>query len=405
MKSNRIQAVDALRGFSLAGIVIVHMVENYVGSLAPADALTATNQGILDSIIEGFIFFFLRGKFFALFSFLFGLSFFIQMDSGSKKHHRFEGRFLWKLVLLLVIGAVHHLFYRGDILTIYAMLGILLIPFYKVSPKWILITAAILFLGVGRYLVFALVGTDTMFSGMEFRPDHPAVIAYFDTIKEGTILQVFESNTIEGHLMKLDFQLGVFGRGYLTFGFFLLGLYLGKLDFFRNFTSYRKKLFKFLYWSIGLLLVSFILAGLSFFLAGPGEEGGGNMDSFISMIGLTFYDLSNLFMTFIIVISFLLIYMNFKGERFLSKFAPYGRMALTNYLAQTLLGTALLYGWGLAYIGELRHVYTLLIALVIIVAQMYVSKWWLAHFNYGPLEWLWRSLTYFKWFKMKKDSH
>jgi len=72
MSDNRIHSVDALRGFSLAGIVIVHMVENYIGSMPPADAMTAANQGILDSLVEGFVFLFIRGKFFALFSFLFG---------------------------------------------------------------------------------------------------------------------------------------------------------------------------------------------------------------------------------------------------------------------------------------------------------------------------------------------
>ncbi len=71
MKNNRIHSVDALRGFSLAGIVIVHMVENYIGSMPPADAMALANQGVVDGIVEGFIFFFLRGKFFALFSFFY----------------------------------------------------------------------------------------------------------------------------------------------------------------------------------------------------------------------------------------------------------------------------------------------------------------------------------------------
>lgn len=404
MKNNRIHSVDALRGFSLAGIVIVHMVENYVGSLTPMDVMAAANQGILDSIVEGLIFFFLRGKFFALFSFLFGLSFFIQMDRANQKGQRFEGRFLWRLIILLAIGAVHHLFYRGDILTIYAILGIFLIPFYRMSPKWLLISASILFLGLGRFLIFALVGTDAIFSEVEFKPDHPAVIAYWETIKNGSLLEVFKTNTIEGHLMKADFQLGVFGRGYLTFAFFLLGLYFGKINFFKRFHTYRKQLFKALYWNIALLVVSFMLTGLVFFLAGSGEEGGPDMNSVVSMIGLTMYDLSNLFMTFIIIIGFLLIFMKVKGERFLNKFAPYGRMALTNYVLQTIIGTALLYGWGMGYLGELRNSYTFLLAILIIIIQMAFSKWWLSKFNYGPLEWLWRSLTYFKLVPFVKNS-
>ncbi|NND09618.1 MAG: DUF418 domain-containing protein, partial [Flavobacteriaceae bacterium] len=112
----------------------------------------------------------------------------------------------------------------------------------------------------------------------------------------------------------------------------------------------------------------------------------------------------NLFMTFIIVIGFLLFYMKPRGERFLNKFKAYGRMALTNYFAQTIIGTAILYGWGMGYIGELRNIYTFLIGLGIILLQMLFSSWWLSNFKYGPLEWLWRSLTYFKFFPFKKNQ-
>ena len=403
MSTKRIQSVDALRGFSLAGIVIVHMVENYIGSLPPADAMAAANQGILDNIVEGFLFLFIRGKFFALFSFLFGLSFFIQMDKGAQKGTRFEGRFLWRLILLLAIGYVHHLFYRGDILTIYAMLGILLIPFYRMKPKWILALAGILFLGLGRYLIFAFAGNNSLFSGVEFNPENPVIKDYFNTLKNGSLMEVFATNATEGHLMKLDFQIGVFGRGYLTFAFFLLGLYAGTSKFFENFRENRKKLLKGLYWSIGLFIVFSVLMG---FLFSKGNQGGGpNLDSWTTMFALTAYDLANLFMTFILILGFLLIYIKIKGERFLQKFAPYGRMALTNYFIQTLIGTAILYGWGMGYLGELRNIYTFLIGIAIVILQMLFSKWWLKHYKYGPLEWLWRSLTYFKAFPFKKTVH
>jgi uncharacterized protein len=127
----RFQIIDALRGFALAGIVIVHMVENYLGAPASETAMAATHQGIADNVVDGFIYLFLRGKFFALFSFLFGLSFYIQMNNADKRGSSLNGRFLWRLLLLFLIGYLHHLFYRGDILTIYALLGIFLIPFHR----------------------------------------------------------------------------------------------------------------------------------------------------------------------------------------------------------------------------------------------------------------------------------
>ncbi|MDJ0647011.1 MAG: DUF418 domain-containing protein [Flavobacteriaceae bacterium] len=400
----RLLSVDALRGFSLAGIVIVHMVENFLGGPPPADAMAATNQGILDGIVNGFIFLFIRGKFFALFSFLFGLSFFIQMDSAAQKGQPFAGRFLWRLILLLLIGAVHHAFYRGDILTIYATLGILLIPFYKLNTKLIIGIIALLFLGLGRYVIFALYGSDSLFSNIDMNPENPALLQYFTILKVGSIWEVFKSNTLEGHLTKLDFQLGMFGRGYLTFAFFLLGLLAGRLEFFKKFRERRAQILKAFYWSLALFLVSAVLMGFLFTMATDQGQAQMNFDSWLTMFAFTAYDLFNIFMTFMLVFGFLLVYMKVKGERFLVKFAPYGRMALTNYIVQTIIGTAILYGWGLGLIGELRNSYTFLIGLVIIILQMIVSKWWLQQFHYGPLEWIWRTLTYFKPFPFKKKN-
>ena len=129
--NRRIDLIDALRGFSLAGIVIVHFNEQFIGGLTPPEVMDYAYQGIGNGIIGTINFLFLRGKFFALFSFLFGLSFFIQMENAKKKGLNYELKFLWRLVLLLAIGCAHHLFYRGDILTIYAILGVFLLPIFE----------------------------------------------------------------------------------------------------------------------------------------------------------------------------------------------------------------------------------------------------------------------------------
>jgi len=173
-KPARIRSIDALRGIALAGIVICHMVENFIGAPAPEEFNTAVHPGMIDTIVDGLIFFFLRGKFIALFSFLFGLSFFIQMDNGARRGTNFGGRFLWRLCILLLIGYAHSLFYRGDILTIYAFLGIFLIPFYKVDNKWVLGCAALLFLGLGRVIVFSITNGDSIWGGkIDISPDAP----------------------------------------------------------------------------------------------------------------------------------------------------------------------------------------------------------------------------------------
>ncbi len=396
----RIEIIDALRGFSLAGIVIVHFVENFIGSAVPQNVLEALHIGPLDYVVDVFIGLFLRGKFFALFSFLFGLSFFIQMDNAQKQGKNFDLRFFWRLVILLIIGGIHHMFYRGDILTIYAFLGIFLIPFYKLSNKWVLGCTALLFLGLGRFIVFALTNGDNIFSPGGLMPDDPRALSYFNTIKSGTIQEVFMSNSTIGHLNKLEYQLGYFGRGYITFGFFLLGLYAGRIGFFLRLDESKKLIKKVLIGAIILFVVSIVLTGLIFMQLGQDVT----FDNWPAMAGLTAYDLNNIAMTFILIALFVMLYKKVKGQQWLGKFAPYGRMALTNYFFQSLLGTFLFFGWGLGYLVELRNSYTFLISILVIIGQMRFSKWWLTKFQYGPLEWLWRSITFFKWYPFKKTN-
>ncbi|TAI48760.1 DUF418 domain-containing protein [Flagellimonas allohymeniacidonis] len=395
---NRIEIIDALRGFSLAGIVIVHLVENYIAAPPPTAFNEAVHQGIGDNIVDGFIGLFLRGKFFALFSFLFGLSFFIQMENGAKKGNNFAGRFLWRLILLLIIGYLHSLFYAGDILTIYAMLGVLLIPFYKIDNKWILGITALLFIGLGRYVVFYFTGGSNLVGDMDMTPDSPSVLAYFDILKNGSITDVFATNAYDSHLNKANFQLGIFGRGYLTFGFFLLGLLVGRMRFFERYQELGKLIKRTWIWSLVLFVVSGGLMAVTFGSMGPNVT----FDKWIAMFGLTAYDLNNIAMTFLLISIFVILYKRTKPRKWLSKFAPYGRMALTNYFFQSVLGTFILFGWGLGYLGELRNIYTFGIALLVIALQMILSNWWLKKFRYGPLEWLWRTGTFLRKFPLKR---
>lgn len=397
--SSRIEIIDSLRGIALAGIVLCHMVENYIGAMAPQSFYEAVSAGPLDQIIDGLLNIFFRGKFIALFSFLFGLSFFIQMDNGAKKGIAFGGRFLWRLLLLLFIGYVHSLFYRGDILTIYAILGIFLIPFYKLSNKWVLTFSTLLLLGLGRYLVFFFTQGEHLFLDVDpTDPNAARVQDYYNILKNGSLWEVFRTNAWEGHLDKMNFQYGIFGRGYFTFAFFLVGLYAGRSGFFTHFRTERKRTKKILIGSVILLLLAFAITAGAFISLGPEAQ----FDNWVTMIGLSGMDLVNFAMTLIYICLFVILYRKVKPERWLSKFAPYGRMALTNYFLQSIFGALLLYGWGLGYLGELTNSYTFLIALGFIAFQVWTSTLWLKRYYYGPLEWIWRSLTFFKVFPMKR---
>lgn len=398
--TKRIYSVDALRGFALAGVALVHMVEQYIAGPTPEGFMEDIN-GLPDQIIQGIIFIFFTGKFFALFSILFGLSFSIQMRSASEKNIQFGKRFLWRAVLLFVIGYVHQLFYRGDILTIYAVLAPFLIPFYRVPTKWLLITAGLIFIGVPRFISFLIFGSESI-TGIDSMMDFSStqVSTYFDTIQNGTLLEVFKTNAIYGMKTKIDFQLSFFGRFYYTFGYFLIGLWLGRINIFSKIDEFAKKIKTTMLWAVAVLLISFLLTfGTFATMPQPMDN-----SSWQFVIAMNFMDWISISMTAIILGGFLLVYTKSKWEQKLLYFAPYGKMALTNYIMQSVIGTFFFFGWGLGYLGQIRLSYLFLLALVLTSLQIIFSKYWLKVFKYGPLEWLWRCGTYLKWQPLLKKN-
>jgi len=384
-KKNRIHSVDALRGFALAGIVIAHVLEQYLAAFPTEEMKAVMFAGPVDYIVDEFSFWVIRGKFFALFSLLFGLSFFIQMDNAEKSGVHYKTRYLWRLLILLGIGVVHNLFYAGDILVIYVLFGFLLIPFHAVSNKIVLVVAVILFLGGGRFLSYGIFGSEPILA-MSIENFNETYLA---ALTSGSLLEVWRMNFLS-MVGKFNFQMGVLGRGYLTFAFFLLGMWIGRTRLFENLQSNATMLKKIILWSAAGTIAMIPIFWYMF----------SQMDSIFdfttwwSMFALSAYDNFNFFFTIFLAAGFVYLYELPKMQKLLSWFAPYGRMALTNYVFQSLIGTFLFFNWGLGYVGKLRNIELLFIALAILGAQMVISYYWLKKFKYGPLEWAWRSLTY-----------
>ena len=231
-----------------------------------------------------------------------------------------------------------------------------------------------------------------------FMPDSPMAGAYYELLQNGSFTEVGWDNSIQGQIMKMEFQFGFFSRGYLTFGFFLLGLLVGRYGILHRYKEYSKHLSS-LFWGSAITFV--VGAGIA--MGGFSQMGPEfNLESWWSMIGFTGIDVVNIGLTGLVLGLFVWPYNKKSWEKRLLHFAPYGRMALTNYVLQSVFGTFLFYGWGLGYLGTLPHRYTFLIGLGIILLQMLISSWWLKIFRYGPLEWAWRSATHFKWFPLKK---
>lgn len=395
---NRIVIIDALRGFALAGVALVHMTEQYIAS-APTDNLMEVTNGTFDNILSGIIGFFIMGKFFALFSILFGLSFFIQMESAANRGQNFAGRFLWRVFLLFIIGYIHQIFYKGDILTIYALLAPFLIPFYKINNKWVILISGCFLLSIPRFISYMILGTESAFGFSSFMDFNSELnTSYINTLKEGNITDVFIANAGQGMLQKMDFQISFFGRFYLTYGYFLIGLWLGKIGLFQNVENNIPMIKRWLIRALVFFIIALLITGGLFALAPQPVD----FKSWIHVLGINAYDWSNMALTAIILCGFILIYMKNRGGKYLSFFAPYGRMALTNYIFQSIIGTSILFGWGLGFLGKIQTSFLFVIAIILIAFQTIFSKIWLTHFRYGPLEWLWRSATLGKLQSFKK---
>ena len=388
--NKRIDVVDALRGFALLGIVIVHFMEQFYAGSPPKGHENYAVHIFSDEVFEFIGNFFIRGKFFMLFSFLFGVSFSLQMGRAAEKGLNFAWRFAWRLVILGVIGWIHQCFYRGDILTIYAMVGLPLILFHTMNNKWVLACAAVLMLGTPR--IIQRLSNPNLNVQKTFDDMAKGEVAYWEKAKSGTWSDVAAANSTQGFMDKLEFQFGFVGRGYQTFALFLLGLYAGRNRLFEDSEAKKRLYRRFLLRGLLALVLIFGAGALLFLVFKINDKN----PIWANVVGITLFDIQNLILMTIYIAGFMLLYHKKWGQRQLQKLAPYGRMALTNYVFQSVIGTAILFGWGFGKLGDVGSTWMFLLAIIVFILQRLFSVWWLKNYYFGLLEWAWRSLTYFK---------
>ena len=384
----RITVIDALRGFSLIGICLIHAMQHFgaIGTMAPQAMFPW--EGTLNEIFRWFINYLVFGKFFIIFSCLFGLSFFIQMDRAAKKGLDFRKRFLWRLLLLAVIGYLHGLIVRVDILLIYAILGFVLVLMYKWPTKLLAGITLFLFLG-GASLVPvvyksltapAIEQVEQVTARPASRPTGPRQVP--------TLSETIKNNAWSGLVGKMRCQVSS-GRIYQTLGLFILGLIVGRIRLFERMDEFRKRLNR---WALAAL----VLLGL-LYVARPyipavawGEV------SFYSWMGSTTTNLINLLTAYLWVIIVMEVYRSQKVQRAVEPLVSYGRMGLTNYIVQSVAGVFIFSGFGLDW-SHLGVFLSVLVCLAYTGIQIAISHYWLKGFRYGPMEWLWRTGTYMKW--------
>lgn len=399
-KSARIQVVDGLRGFALFGILLIHAKSWFDGGAVPdwVEQINATNaiHTFTKSIVYGLI----SGKFYTLFSFLFGLSFALMVTRSKLPEPVFLRRFMWRLIILGLIGFIHNLHWRGDILLIYAIVGFALILFRKASFSLILICA--LFLVVNMPIRIKDIYThltETALSKAEGELKKKAfnkrVEANYQVFKHGSYLEVARVN-VHDLAVKMRYQ-RFSGNVFVTFGFFLLGLYAGRRQLFQLIPQYLPLFRKLFLYSGIAIAVLYSLRILMKVLSNP---------SFLIEYNYLYdllVDSKNAAFTFFYLSGLTLLFYRYTQHFIVSHLASVGKMALTNYVLQSVFGTLVFYGYGLGLMGEIGAAWALSLSIPFFIFQLLMSHWWMSRFRYGPLEWIWRSATLLKLQPMLKQ--
>ncbi|MCM4161823.1 DUF418 domain-containing protein [Antarcticibacterium flavum] len=386
-KGKRIEILDILRGFALAGILYAHMVFWYTGAALPPGVYfkyDSLPDNVAFAIFGAFVF----GKFFSVFSFLFGLGFYLYFHKR-KDEGNFNTTYLWRMFLLLLIGLAHHSLWRGDILAVYAVLGMLLLFFRRLPTKLLALISLFFIINLPTH-IYELFQVPA--AKVEF-PMASQATDYYMLIKSGDLQTVVTENTLSW-AAKMQYQLES-GRFLMTLGYFLLGLYAGRRRLFRNIEKNLKNFQKWNKISLNIVLI-LLTAGLLMYLfelvtlpqleiAPPLQWPAGLL-----------FSIYNASLTIFFITGVSLLYRKKVFQNFLSPLGVMGRMALTNYLLQTVFGLLIFYQFGLGLFDQTSPAINILVAILIFHLQLKFSQLWLRHFKQGPVEWLWRSLTYFK---------
>lgn len=398
----RIAVIDQLRGFAIFGILVVNTFYFFHPFLAPQLTAAAT---VADRAAHFLITFLFLGKFYTLFSFLFGLGLHVQMSRAADRGGRIVPVYLRRLLILAVFGLAHGaLLWIGDILLLYAATGLLLLLLFRNrSPRTLKVWAIILIAGL---VLFFGLAVGALQAARLAPPESGAwerIEADFAAIANEVEADVVHDYDVYagGGFTEITRErwhdyLGILAKVGLwmlptVLAMFLLGLRAGKLGWFSPTAEQAAQRRRLLRWALPLGLV------LNFYVASSGFEQNRigleilSWQTFFQVAALT---IGSICLALSWVSLFILAGRTGRGLRLLAPLAPVGRMALSNYLLQSLVMTTVAYGYGFGLFGQVGLGLGLLLAIVFFGLQIPLSRWWLARYRFGPVEWVWRTLTY-----------
>ncbi len=395
--------LDILRGIALFGICMANYPPLSLYVFQKPEIKAAMSTASIDEWLPYIHFAFFDGKFYSLFSLLFGIGFsIILLKKGTDGKSRLP-LFYRRLLALAVIGLFHAvLLWEGDILFLYALVGMLLPLFRNVKDKTILITWAV--------LIISPVFLD-IFHGLTKDKYNPADFFERKAIETCNYYGITENNFRNWHALNTDYQ-SMFDANRANFfwrwqglldsnrlpkvlGMFLLGFYVGRKMIYTRLEENRELLKKVQRWGF--------LIGLPFSFGHAYVEMNDLGEGPIGLLHPLFYALSVVPLSLAYTSTICLWFLKPKGRERLQIFAAPGRMALTNYIMQTVIAVFIFYGIGLGLGAKTGVFYVFLISIGVYVLQVIYSNIWLKYFQYGPVEWIWRQVTYGKRLKLRRD--
>ena len=395
--SERFIILDALRGFALLGICMANFPEFSLYTFLSPEAAASMPTAVQDKITRYLLYIFVDGKFYTLFSLLFGLGFSIIIRNAERKGVNGFRIFYRRMGMLMLFGLLHLMFiWSGDILLLYALLGMLL-PFFRQVPDKKLLGWALFFLilPIGVDLVCEITRTNLALPFIRLQETYCAEygingtnFAYWlhDAEDYGTVFQFL----VQGACVRMqEFIIG--NRYFKVLGLFLVGFYIGRNRIYADLEGRKNLLVKVC--RLGLII------GLPCSLLYAWSSMGGHPLS--DTLHSLFYFISVYPLGFAYAAGLCLLYLRVKSLSIWKWLAAPGRMALTNYIGQSVIGMFLFYGIGLGWGSTIGLLQTEVIVLVVFLFQMLFSRLLLSEFKFGPLEWIWRMLTYGKWLAIR----
>jgi uncharacterized protein len=395
--ADRLAIIDIIRGFALLGILTVNMSLFYSPAIYMDILGLEQGQSLIDRLAVYGMDIFIQGKFYPMFSFLFGFGFIIFIERAEQKGYKAGFLYFRRLLVLLIIGVAHaFLLWFGDILITYALLAMFLLLFRKRQPKTILIWAVslvlITLLMAGFFIGISLhvqnVNPEAMKAGyMEY-------LRYAEVQLEQSYQAYGEGSFADIYAQRKEDLSFLYSQSFILFPFilamFLFGLFAAKIRIFQQVQEHSRFIRK--VW-IGSLLVSIPMVLLELYSSANVSEMESTMFDFYYLLG---HLLSGASMCFFYISSLTLITNKNGLVQQLAPIGKVGRMALSNYLLQTILCTTFFYSYGFGLYGKVSPASGVIITLVIYGMQIVLSHYWLTRYSFGPAEWIWRNFTYGK---------